>query len=252
MAHMGQYCEITVLSKMPPMAAITTVASVPRCAVKAHIHRNAISTPRTARSAEPTFFSSHSFRSIRHPALSESVQFSTRHSVSILCKPIAGAAKNLLTIVTVFSAHLYGKPSPEFRQKTKQLIDEMEGGEARVTVVKTVKIGIHKELHAVKRQAILAARALYNRTIMFYLEFFVGHLAVLDAKKKDPRRDGTPDERPWTNQEWLTFAETHTLDTKTHPYPLHPLIETLPSARTIPVSLRRAAINHATRKVKSW
>ena len=37
---------------------------------------------------------------------------------------------DLLTIVTVFSARLYGKRSQEFRQKTKQLIDEMEGGEA--------------------------------------------------------------------------------------------------------------------------
>ncbi len=34
-----------------------------------------------------------------------------------------------LTIVTGFSARLYGKRSQEFGQKTKQLIDEMEGGE---------------------------------------------------------------------------------------------------------------------------
>jgi hypothetical protein len=73
--------------------------------------------------------------------------------------------------------------------------------------VKTVKIGIHKELHAGKRQAILATQALCNQTIAFYLEFFVGHLAVLDAKKTDHRKDGTPYEWPWTNQEWLTFAE---------------------------------------------
>ncbi len=37
---------------------------------------------------------------------------------------------DLLTIVTVFSARSYGKRSPEFWQKTKPLIDEMEGGEA--------------------------------------------------------------------------------------------------------------------------
>ena len=80
-------------------------------------------------------------------------------------------------------------------------------------LIKTVKIGVHKELHAVKRQAILATQALYNQTIAFYLEFFVGHVAVLDAKKAARRKNGTPYERTWTNQELLTFAEMHTLDT---------------------------------------
>ncbi len=37
---------------------------------------------------------------------------------------------DLLTIVTVFSARLYGNRPQAFRQKAKQLIDEMEGGEA--------------------------------------------------------------------------------------------------------------------------
>lgn len=37
---------------------------------------------------------------------------------------------DLLTIVTMFSARLYGKRSQEFREKAKQLIDEMEGGKA--------------------------------------------------------------------------------------------------------------------------
>ncbi len=120
------------------------------------------------------------------------------------------------------------------------------------TLVKTVKIGIHKELHTVKQQTILATQALYTQTIAFYMDFFVGHLAVLNAKKEDHRRDGTAYERSWTNQELLTFAEVHTLDTKAHPHPLQPLIESLPSARTMPVSLRRAAINHAIGKVKAW
>ena len=84
------------------------------------------------------------------------------------------------------------------------------------------------------------------------MEFFVGHLAVLDARKEVHRKDGTPYERSWKNQELLTFAEVHTLDTKAHPHPLQSLIESLPSARTMPVSLRRAAINHAIGKVKSW
>ena len=120
------------------------------------------------------------------------------------------------------------------------------------TLVKTVKIGIHKEVHTAKRQAILATQELYNQIIAFYMEFFVGHLAVLDAKKAVHRKDGTPYERVWTNQELLTFAEVYTLDTKAHPHPLQPLIESLPSARAMPVSLRRAAINHAIGKVKSW
>lgn len=63
------------------------------------------------------------------------------------------------------------------------------------------------------------------------MDFFVAHLSVLDAKKWDHRKDGTPYERLWRNQELLTFAEIHTLDTKAHPHPLQPLIEQLPSAR---------------------
>lgn len=159
---------------------------------------------------------------------------------------------DLLTIVTVFSARLYGKRSQKFRQKAKQLIHEMEGGKRMPMLVKTVKIGVHKELHAVKQQSILATQALYNQTMAFYMEFFVGHVAVLDAKKEARHKNGTPYERMWTNQELLAFAERHTLDTKTHPHPLQPLMESLPSARTMPVSLRRAAINHAIGKVKSW
>lgn len=75
---------------------------------------------------------------------------------------------------------------------------------------------------------------------------------MLDAKKSAYRQDGTPYERRWTNQELLTFAEVHTLNTPAHPDPLHPIIDHLPHARTMPVSLRRAAINHAMGKVKSW
>ncbi|RIV19150.1 hypothetical protein D2Q93_13235 [Alicyclobacillaceae bacterium I2511] len=59
-------------------------------------------------------------------------------------------------------------------------------------VMKTVKIGIHKELNAVKRQAILTTQTLYNQTIVFYMEFFVGHLAMLDAKKEVHRKKRPP------------------------------------------------------------
>ncbi|MHB1612071.1 MAG: recombinase family protein, partial [Sulfobacillus sp.] len=37
---------------------------------------------------------------------------------------------DLLTIITVFSARLYGKRSQEFRQKTKKLMVEMKEGES--------------------------------------------------------------------------------------------------------------------------
>jgi len=119
-------------------------------------------------------------------------------------------------------------------------------------VVKTIKIGIHKERHAVKQQAILTTQALSNQTIAFYREFFVGHLAVLDAKKEDHRKDGSPYERLWTNQELLTLAEQHTLATPAHPHPLMPLVETIPQAEDMPTGLRRAAINHARGNVKGW
>ncbi|WP_197648376.1 recombinase family protein [Sulfobacillus thermosulfidooxidans] len=37
--------------------------------------------------------------------------------------------EDLLTIITVFSARLYGKRSQEFRQKTKHLVNAMKEGE---------------------------------------------------------------------------------------------------------------------------
>jgi len=120
------------------------------------------------------------------------------------------------------------------------------------TLIKTIKLGIHKEINPGKRKAILDTQALYNQTIAFYMDFFVDHLAIFDEKKGYEKKDGTTGERPWTAQELLTFAEVHTLETKAHPHPIRPLGETLPDARTMPVSLRRAAINHAVGKVKAW
>ena len=120
------------------------------------------------------------------------------------------------------------------------------------TVIQTITLGIHKEINPGKRQAILETQALYNQVIAFYLDFFVAHRGVFDARQPYHKKDGTLSERPWTAQELLTFAEQHTLDTLAHPDPLQPLRDVLPSARTMPVSLRRAAINHASGKVKAW
>ena len=39
--------------------------------------------------------------------------------------------QDLLIIVTVFLARMYGKRSQEFRQKAKQLMNDMEGGNGR-------------------------------------------------------------------------------------------------------------------------
>jgi len=83
-----------------------------------------------------------------------------------------------------------------------------------------------------KRQAIFDTQALYNQAIAFYMDFFVGHLAIFDEKKPYQKKDGVIGERPWNAQEILTFAEMHTLETKTHPHPIWPLIETAPSSGT--------------------
>ncbi len=120
------------------------------------------------------------------------------------------------------------------------------------TVIKTIKLGIHKEMNPGKRKAILDTLTLYNQAIAFYMDFFVGHLAIFDEKEPYQKKDGVIGERPWNAQEILTFAEIHTLETRAHPHPIWPLIETSPSIRTMPTSLRRAAINHASGKVKSW
>ena len=78
------------------------------------------------------------------------------------------------------------------------------------TVIKTITLGIHKEMNPGKRQAIVDTQALYNQTIAFYLDFFVTHRGVFDARQPYHKKDGTLSERPWTAQELLTFAEQHT------------------------------------------
>ena len=40
--------------------------------------------------------------------------------------------------------------------------------------------GVHKAIHAIKRQAILDTQALYNQVIAFYQEFFVAHQGVFE------------------------------------------------------------------------
>ncbi len=117
-------------------------------------------------------------------------------------------------------------------------------------VTKTIKLGVHREIHEIKRQAILHTQTLYNRVIAFYMDFFVAHLSVLDEKVAYTKKNGEQAERNWTNQELLTFAEVHTLSTKAHPHPIWPLYTSLPEG--MPTDLRRAAINHANGKVKGW
>lgn len=119
-------------------------------------------------------------------------------------------------------------------------------------VTKTVKLGIHKEVHAIKRQAMTDTQELYNHVIRFYREFFVAHLGIFEAKVSYTKKTGDPAERNWTAQELLTWAERHTLSTPAHPAPLMPLIDAVPQAQGMPAGLRRAAINHAHGKVKGW
>ena len=119
-------------------------------------------------------------------------------------------------------------------------------------VTKTLQLGVHKDIHAMKRQAILDTQALYNHVIAFYLEVFVAHLGVCEEPVSTTKKNGNPEERHWTAQELLTFAEHHTLATPAHPHPLTPLVQTLPQADGMPTGLRRAAINHASGKVKGW
>ncbi len=47
-------------------------------------------------------------------------------------------------------------------------------------VTKTIKLGVHREMHEIKRQAIFHTQTLYNRVIAFYMDFFVAHLSVFD------------------------------------------------------------------------
>ena len=117
---------------------------------------------------------------------------------------------------------------------------------------KTLRLGIRKDINAIKRKAIADTQTLYNRVIRFYMEFFVAHLGVFEEKVPILKKNGESAERHWTNQELLTLAETHTLSTMAHSEPLTPLVDAVPEAQMMPTGVRRAAINHASGKVKGW
>ncbi len=119
-------------------------------------------------------------------------------------------------------------------------------------VIKTLKLGVHRDIHVSKRQAILDTQALYHRVIAFYQEFFTAHLGIFEDTVPYIKQDGTPAERHRTAQDLLTFAERHTLATPAHPDPPMPLIQAIPPAEERPIGLRQAAINHASGQVKSW
>lgn len=84
------------------------------------------------------------------------------------------------------------------------------------------------------------------------MEFFVAHLGVFEESVPILKKTGESAERHWTNQDLLTLAETPTLSTIAHSEPLTPLVNTVPEAQGMPIGLRRAAINHASGKVKGW
>ncbi|HHY68551.1 MAG TPA: transposase, partial [Alicyclobacillus sp.] len=84
------------------------------------------------------------------------------------------------------------------------------------------------------------------------MDFFAAHLNVLDEPVQVRKKDGSIRERTRNNKELLTFAEFHTLATKAHPNPGWPLDEHVPAAEGMPTELRRAAINQAIGKVRSW
>ena len=93
--------------------------------------------------------------------------------------------------------------------------------------------------------------------IAFYQEFLVAHINLLEEKKTIHRTDKKtgekkPVEVPLDNKDILTICETHTLATKAHPNPAWPLTDSIPEAQKMPTNLRRAAINKATGKVRSW
>ena len=80
----------------------------------------------------------------------------------------------------------------------------------------------------------------------------MAHWGIFETKVPTTPKNGDPAERNWTTQALLTFAERHTLSTRAHPEPLMPLIGAIPPVEDMPTGLRRAAINHASGKVKGW
>jgi putative transposase len=68
-------------------------------------------------------------------------------------------------------------------------------------VTKTVKLGIHRNIHEIKRKAILNTQIVYNRVIACYMDFFVAHLGVFDENVIYTKKNGETAMRHWTHHE---------------------------------------------------
>ncbi len=144
--------------------------------------------------------------------------------------------QDMLAIVAVFAARLYGARSRKFRQKVQAAMQEVEA----LTTVKssrTIRLKVRPDANPGKLAAPETTAAMWDRAVAFYIEFFLAHLGILAEIPQ--------------NKKLLTWAETHTVPTRAHPTPL-PGWNIEESVSGLPVAFRRTVINAAIGAVRSY
>jgi len=162
--------------------------------------------------------------------------------------------RDLITILTVFSARLYGRRSRGFRKKSQVPFKSIMRKEVNKPLAKAVKTLILPLLDANtgKREALAATESLFTKMVRFYLDILLTNPSCWDKVMKVNTKTGEIlSERSPDNKHILTRLEFATTSTPAHPTPTHPL-SILPGGEDAPTEFRRAAINRAIGMAKSY
>ena len=124
-----------------------------------------------------------------------------------------------------------------------------------VPAIRTVRLRIAATTNPGKVSALAATVGEWDRAVAFYTDLFLDHPGVFEARKT-PLVQGGPDagkpqEDAWTEKERLTWAESVTISTPSHPNiaPDRDFDVACPGA---PRDLRRAAIHAASGAVRGY
>ena len=117
-----------------------------------------------------------------------------------------------------------------------------------VGVSRTVRLSIREPACAAVARAVESTCREWGKAVRFYVELFLGHPGVFEAKKTVQTSKGEERQVPWTSMDLLTWAERVSVPTQERPDVLDDFGAACPQ---MPVTLRRAAINAASGAVRS-
>ena len=124
-----------------------------------------------------------------------------------------------------------------------------------IPATRTIRLRIASSANPGKVAALAATTVEWDRAVAFYTDLFLGHPGVFEARKTvvvpSGLEAGQTKGVPWTDKDRLTWAESVTVATPTHPdiAPDRNFAATCPGA---PRDLRRAAIHAAAGAVQSY